>query len=144
MRAAGNQRSNHKLSLVAGALLVPSRQIGYRCAINHILGRSDDLASRTFAIFTSRDVKIDEHREHGLDGDLSGGHRGKRTRLFCHSISPSIILTRLPKASRPDLAAVIEQPVADIFPNRVRPVELDRIQALDLDATVTASAFDPQ
>jgi hypothetical protein len=42
------------------------------------------------------------------------------------------------------LTTVVEQPVADIFPNRVRPIQLDRIQALDLDATRASVALDPQ
>jgi hypothetical protein len=35
------------------------------------------IASHTFAIFTSRDVKIDEQRKHRLDSNLSRGHRGE-------------------------------------------------------------------
>jgi hypothetical protein len=42
------------------------------------------------------------------------------------------------------LAAAIEQRLADIFPHRMRPVEPDRIEALDLDAAKTAQAFDTE
>jgi hypothetical protein len=47
-------------------------------------------------------------------------------------------------ATCPDLATVIEQALANILPDRVRPIELDRIKALYLDAAGAPSAFDPQ
>src|SRR5450631_1709332 len=47
-------------------------------------------------------------------------------------------------ASRADLAAVVEQPVVDIFPDRVVPVELHGIEPLDLDPPETPEALDPE
>jgi hypothetical protein len=46
--------------------------------------------------------------------------------------------------SRPDLAAVVEQALADLTPGCVRTIEPDRIQALDLDAAETSIALDPE
>jgi hypothetical protein len=47
-------------------------------------------------------------------------------------------------ASCPNLAAVIKQVLANIFPNDMRPIELDRIEALYFDTAEASSAFDPQ
>ena len=45
---------------------------------------------------------------------------------------------------RSHLAAVVEQTLSDIFPDRMRSIEPDRIEALDLDAAKTAQAFNTQ
>jgi hypothetical protein len=42
------------------------------------------------------------------------------------------------------LAPVVEQDLADFLPDRVRTVELDRIQALDLDGAEASQALDPK
>jgi len=47
-------------------------------------------------------------------------------------------------ASCPDLAAVVEQPLTNVLPDRVRPIQFDRIEALYLDTTGASSAFDPK
>jgi hypothetical protein len=56
-------------------------------------------------------------------------------------IRPAAILLM---PSRPDPAAVVEQALADLTPGRVRTIEPDRIQALDLDAAETSIALDPE
>jgi hypothetical protein len=40
------------------------------------------------------------------------------------------------------LACVVEQDVADLIPDRMRPEEPDRIQALNLDDVQTAAALE--
>ena len=46
--------------------------------------------------------------------------------------------------SCPDLAAAVEQDLADVAPNRMRPAEPDRIEPLDLDAPGASDALDPE
>lgn len=43
--------------------------------------------------------------------------------------------------SRPDLAAVVEQPLADVLPHRMRPEQLYGVTPLDLDAAEASIAF---
>jgi hypothetical protein len=64
--------------------------------------------------------------------------------LLQASPCPSYPATIFLETSGSDLAAVIQQALANVFPDRVRPVELHRIQALDLDAARASAAFDPQ
>src|ERR1700681_1327087 len=45
--------------------------------------------------------------------------------------------------SRPDLAAVVEQALADVFPNCMRPEQLHRVEPLDLDTAEASIALDP-
>jgi hypothetical protein len=52
-----------------------------------------------------------------------------RAKVFCHSISP---------------LGVILSTLTNVLPDRMRPVKLDRIQALNLDAASTSGAFEPQ
>lgn len=42
------------------------------------------------------------------------------------------------------LAAVVEQALSDILPHRVRPVEADGVEALDLDDAEAAQTLDAQ
>lgn len=42
------------------------------------------------------------------------------------------------------LAPVVEQPVADVLPDRMRAVELDRVEPLDLHRPEAAQALDTE
>src|ERR1700704_4489135 len=46
--------------------------------------------------------------------------------------------------SRPDLAAVVEQALADVLPNCMRPEQLHRVEPLDLDTAEASIALDPE
>lgn len=46
--------------------------------------------------------------------------------------------------TRPDLAAVGQQALADFLPGRVRPVQFHGVEALDLDGPEAARALDPE
>ena len=48
------------------------------------------------------------------------------------------------ETARPDLAAVVEQALTDVLPDRVRPVQFHRVAALDLDGPRAAPALDPK
>lgn len=41
-------------------------------------------------------------------------------------------------------AGLIEQPLSDIFPDRMRAIEPDRVRLLDFDGAQAAHAFDAQ
>jgi hypothetical protein len=45
---------------------------------------------------------------------------------------------------RPVLAAVVKQTLANIFPNRMRPVQFHSVEPLNLHGSETQHAFDPQ
>ena len=47
-------------------------------------------------------------------------------------------------AARPVLAAVVKQTLANIFPNRMRPVQFHSVEPLDLHDSEAPHAFDPQ
>ena len=86
--AAGNQRANHKLSLVARACLICSCQIRDGGTADHVLSGLDDLASCTFAIVATRDVKIGEHRKHRLDGNLPAAIEARRLGFSVTALPP--------------------------------------------------------
>jgi hypothetical protein len=46
--------------------------------------------------------------------------------------------------ARPVLAAVVKQTLANIFPNRMRPVQFYSVEPLDLHGSEAPHAFDPQ
>jgi hypothetical protein len=46
--------------------------------------------------------------------------------------------------SGPVLAAVVEQRVADVFPNRVRTIKADSIGTLNFDYAIATQAFKAQ
>jgi hypothetical protein len=62
--------------------------------------------------------------------------------MVTREVFKTLANSHLLKASGPDLAAVVKQPFANILPDSVRPIELDRIQALDLDTSRAPGAFD--
>jgi hypothetical protein len=61
------------------------------------------------------------------------------SRGWSYPIRPTSILL-----SRSDLATIVEQDLADITPDCVRPVESDRVETLNLDTARATSAFDPE
>ena len=46
--------------------------------------------------------------------------------------------------ARPVLAAVVKQTLANIFPNRMRPVQFHSVEPLYLHSSEAPHAFDPQ
>jgi hypothetical protein len=71
---------------------------------------------------------------------LEGWRQGNKKRLRPENRPASILLV----SACPMLAAVIEQPPADIPPHRIGAVRLDRVEALDLDNAEAAEALDAE
>jgi hypothetical protein len=58
-----------------------------------------------------------------------------------HPVRPASILL---ETAGPDLAAVVEQALANVLPDRMRTEKLHGVEALDLDGPPAAPAGDPQ
>jgi hypothetical protein len=58
-----------------------------------------------------------------------------------HPVRPASILL---ETAGPDLAAVVEQALANVLPDRMRTEKLHGVEALDLDGPPAAPAFHPE
>jgi hypothetical protein len=66
------------------------------------------------------------------------------TRAECGSQGPVGPASVLLETACPDPAAVVEQTLTDLSPSRVRPIEPNGIEALDLDGPAAAGAVDSE
>jgi hypothetical protein len=70
-----------------------------------------------------------------------GGRENRHVASPAGEVRPAAVLL---EPARPHLTAVVEQTLADLAPGRVLPVQLDRVEALDLDGPEAAQAADAE